>query len=182
MNKIKLYFKYIKWMLPAYFQASVLQENIHCYGTRKIRVSHDFAKNCVQYSIAFTINNCPSDIKCRLYTHSLSGLIWYCERYFIDSYVIECNIARCYVCLNIWYIKCSYMDIYGYMYVLASACVCICIYVYFYVYIYIDIYMCMYMCMHACMCEGNCICMCMHINKIIYYIMEKCFIVMVIFF
>ena len=93
-------------MLPAYFQALVLQENIHCYGTRnrdlrKIRVSHDFAKNCIQYSIASTINICPSDIKCKLYTHSLSGLIWYCKRYFIDSYVIECNIPRCYVCLNI---------------------------------------------------------------------------------
>ena len=53
INKIKLYFKYIKGMLPAYFQAFVLQSSIHCYGTRnrdlrEIRVSHDFAKNCVQ--------------------------------------------------------------------------------------------------------------------------------------
>ena len=106
INKIKLYFKYIKGILPAHFEALVLQENIHCYGTRnrelrKVRVSHDFAKNCVQYSIASTINNCPSDNKCKLYTHSLSGLIWYCKRYFIDIYVIECNIPRCYVCLNI---------------------------------------------------------------------------------
>ena len=67
-------------MLPAYFQASVLQENVHCYRTRnrdlrKIKVSHGFAKNCVQYCIASTINNCPFDIKCKLYTHSLSGLI-----------------------------------------------------------------------------------------------------------
>ena len=102
INKIRLYFKYIKEMLPL-----VLQENVHCYGTknrdlRKIGVSHNFAKNCVvQYSIASTINNCPSDIKCKLYNHSLSGLIWYCKLYFIDSYVIECNIPGCYVSLNI---------------------------------------------------------------------------------
>ena len=68
-------------------------------------------KNCVQYSIASTIYNCPSDIKCKLYTHSLSGLIWYCKRYFIDSYAIECNIPGCYVCLNNWYL---YMYVYAY--------------------------------------------------------------------
>ena len=34
-------------------------------------------KTVYQYSIASTINNCPSDIKCKLYRHSLSGLIWY---------------------------------------------------------------------------------------------------------
>ena len=78
----------------------VLQENVHCYGTknrdlRKIGVSHNFAKTCVQSSIASTMNNCPSDIKCKLYTLSLSGLIWYCKLYFIDSYVIEYLDVMC---------------------------------------------------------------------------------------
>ena len=52
INKIKLYFKYIKIILPFYFQSLMFQENVHRYGTRncdlrKIRVRHDFAKNCV---------------------------------------------------------------------------------------------------------------------------------------
>ena len=104
INKIKLYFKYIKGILPFYFQSLMFQENVHRYGTRncdlrKIRVRHDFTKNCVQYSIASTMNNCPPNIKCKLYTHSLPGLILYCKRFFIDSYVVECHIPRCYVCL-----------------------------------------------------------------------------------
>ena len=172
INKIKLYFIYIKGMLPAYFQDLVLQENIHCYGTRKWRVSHDFAKNCVQYSIAPTINNCPSDIKCKLYTHSLSGLIWYCKRYFIDSYVIECNIPRC--CVFKYLIYQVYVYGYIWLYVCIGKCMCM----YLYVCMCIHIYVCIY----VCMCAGNCICMCMHINKVIYYIMKKCFIVMVISF
>ena len=129
-------------MLPAYFQDLVLQENMHCYGTknrdlRKIRVSHDFAKNCVQYSIASTINNCPSDIKCKLYTHSLSGLIWYCKRYFIDSYVIECNIPRCCVFKYLIY----QVFVYGYiwLYVCIGKCMCM----YLYVCMCIHIYICM---------------------------------------
>ena len=82
----------------------MFQENVHRYGTRncvlrKIRVWHDFAKNCVQYGIASTMNNCPPNIKFKLYSHSLPGLILYCKRFFfIDSYVVECNIPRCYVC------------------------------------------------------------------------------------
>ena len=61
INKIKLYFKYIKGILPFYFQSLMFQENVHRYGTRncdlhKIRVRHDSAKNCVQYSIASTMN------------------------------------------------------------------------------------------------------------------------------
>ena len=47
-----------------------------------------------------TMNICPPNIKCQLYTHSLPGLILYCKRFFIDSYVVEVNIPRCYVCLN----------------------------------------------------------------------------------
>ena len=91
--------------MPFYFQSLMFQENVHRYGTRncdlrKIRVRHDFAKNCVQYSIASTMNNCPPNIKCKLYTHSLPGLILYCKRFFIDIYVVECHIPRCYVCLN----------------------------------------------------------------------------------
>ena len=81
INKIKLYFKYIKGILPSYFQSLMFQENVYRYGTRncdlrKIRVRHDFAKNCVQYSMALTMNNCPPDIECKLYTHSLPGLIY----------------------------------------------------------------------------------------------------------
>ena len=81
INKIKLYFKYIKGILPFYFQSLIFQENAHRYGTRycdlrKIRVKHDFVKNCVQYSIASTINKFTPDIKCRLYTHCLPGLIF----------------------------------------------------------------------------------------------------------
>ena len=51
-------------------------------------------------SIASTMNNCPPNIKGKLYTHSLPVLILYCKRFFIDSYVVECNIPRCYVYLN----------------------------------------------------------------------------------
>ena len=84
---MKLYFKYIKRILPFYFQSSMFQENVHRYGTRncdlsKIRVSHDFAKNCVQYSIASTMNNCPPTIKSKLYTHSLPGPKLYCKPFF----------------------------------------------------------------------------------------------------
>ena len=56
------------------------------------------------------------------------------------------------------------------------------VFVYMYVYVFTYIHIYMYVYMYVCICAGNCICMCMHINKVIYYIMRTCFIVMVISF
>ena len=64
-------------MLPAYFQASVLKKScIVMEQEIAIYIKLGFHMNLQKpvYSIA-SINNCPSDIKCKIYTHSLSGLI-----------------------------------------------------------------------------------------------------------
>ena len=38
-------------------------------------------------------------IKDKLFTHSLSGLMIYMERYFIDNYSNTFNLVNCFVCL-----------------------------------------------------------------------------------
>ena len=153
---------------------------------RKIGVRHDFAKNCVQYSIASTMNNCPPNIKCKLYAHSLPGLLLYCKRFFIDSYVVECNIPRCYVCLNTWNnycVICMRAGTCHYVYVGVHACiynVCMCMFIYIYVCVWIapwgwrelNCHFCKVALWHLlslgggmiymCMCEPACIWLCIH--------------------
>ena len=79
-----------------------------------------------------------------MYTHSLRGLILYCNFFFIDSFVVECNIPRCYVCLNTWNNYCViftrvgicdyvYVGVYAYIYN-------VCMYVCMCMFIYIDVY------------------------------------------
>ena len=64
----------------------------------------------------------------------------YCRRFFIDSYVVECNIPRCYVCLNTWnnyFVICTRVCTCDYVYVGVHACiynVCMCMFIYICVY------------------------------------------------
>jgi hypothetical protein len=96
-------------MLPSYFHNNLFIRNssIHTQNTRGAndfqlpRVKHEFAKFGIQYMIPTAIKNCPSQIREKIYTHSLTGFKKYIKLYYIESYDENCIIRDCYVCQRI---------------------------------------------------------------------------------
>ena len=79
---------------------------MHHYNTRKreqlypVRVSHEFAKKSILYSIPAVINSCSTNIKDKFYTHSFDGFVFYVKKVTIDNYNLYCCVDNCYVCSN----------------------------------------------------------------------------------
>ena len=82
----------------------IFNKNPHNYYTRNqdvfidIRIKNEFVKQCISHGIVTTINSCRHIIKDKLYTHSLSGLIIFMKRFFIENYSNNCNLANCFDC------------------------------------------------------------------------------------
>ena len=106
LQQLKFYYRYLKQNLPIYFQSLSFNQNEHRYNTRNkdlyvhIQVKKEFVKRCLLYSITNAVNNCPIIIKDTFYTHSLSGLILYIKRFYIEKYSNCCNIVNCYVSVS----------------------------------------------------------------------------------
>ena len=106
--KIKFYFKYLNKVLPTNLQnlPLLLNMNIHPHNTRQSgnlfmhRYDHFFAKQSLRFDLPKTINELPSNIRDKFYTHSLQGLVRYTKTIFINKYQESCDIPNCYICAN----------------------------------------------------------------------------------
>ena len=92
--QLKFYHKLINNEFPSYFTNMQLEQNqnIHRYNTRSNmnihlpNVNHSFAKRCIRYSLPIILNNSPTNIFHKLFTHSLKGL---CEGGFYQKLYIS---------------------------------------------------------------------------------------------
>ena len=104
--QLKFYHKLINNKLPNYFTNLQFEQNqnIHHYYTRSSmnihlpKINHSFATRCIRYSLPVILNNSPTYIFNKLFTHSLKGFSVYVKNDFIKNYIFVCTNANCYVC------------------------------------------------------------------------------------
>jgi len=107
LQELKFYYKYENNKLPYYLQNLPFKTNIntHNHVTRaqhKIHLAytpnHEYAKKCIRYDVPNVFNSTPTEIKEKIYTHSLQGFARYIKLTFLQSYQDICTIVNCYVC------------------------------------------------------------------------------------
>ena len=103
LHPLKLYYKCVNRQLPVYFNYTTLHNinDLHHYNTRAAftpRVSHEFAKRCIRYSIIKTVNNSPDLIKNKINTHSIHRFCCYIKNHYLQNYDPICHVTNCYVC------------------------------------------------------------------------------------
>ena len=92
--QLKLYYKCVNRQLPVYFNCITLHNinDLHQYNTRAAtnlftpRVTHEFAKRCIRYSVIKTVNNSPDLIKNKIHTHSIHGFCCYIKNHYLQNY------------------------------------------------------------------------------------------------
>ena len=99
------YYRLIKNQLPQYFSTFqiIRQRETHQRHTRNNaflthRVNHNFAENCIRYKLPKLLNDTPSIILDKVYTHSEPGFKLYLKNYFLNNYQDECTLTHCYIC------------------------------------------------------------------------------------
>lgn len=106
LQVLKFCYKLEHDRLPAYFQSNLFKRNSEL-RTRMTRASNDFylpkvrtefAKNSIQYIIPLAFNNCPPQIKEKIYSHSLPGFCRYIKSHYINQYNDICIHRNCFVC------------------------------------------------------------------------------------
>ena len=111
VNTLKFYFKLIHNDLPPYFNSITVnsRSELHDYNTRnKDRIhinatSHKFAENCIRNQIPIILNETPSIVLQKVYTHSYKGFVNYAKNFTLQLYQTECHIDNCFVCSNSGY-------------------------------------------------------------------------------
>jgi len=108
IQELKFCFKLENGLLPDYFMTNIFIKNssVHSRNTRSMnnlhvpRIKHEYARQCIQYTIAVAFNNCPILIKEKIYTHNLTSYIKYVKNHFLNGYSEICSDINCYVCHN----------------------------------------------------------------------------------
>ena len=62
------------------------------------KINHSFATRCIRYSLPVILNNSPTYIFNKLFTHCLKGFSVYVKKDFIKNYIFVCTNANWYVC------------------------------------------------------------------------------------
>ena len=104
--QLKFYHNYLNKLLPHHFINMFFKMNneVHHYITwisTKLHVSkvkHSFAKRCIRYSLPNLINESPTCITDKLFTHSLKSLSHYAKHHALTKCSRECNVWNCYIC------------------------------------------------------------------------------------
>ena len=103
--ELKFYHKFVNDRLPLYFtDIFSTNQTVSHHNTRNAkkifyaRVEHVYARQCVRQALPKTINSVDSNIKEKVFTHSLHGLSTYMKKYFVNGYKFECNKENCYIC------------------------------------------------------------------------------------
>ena len=105
VQQLKKFYKLTQNNLPAYFNSFLIrrQHNIHEHLTRNrhmlvtAKVHHKFAEKCIRYSVFKTVNDTPTQIIDKMYTHSLQGVANYSKNLLINEYDVRCCIRDCYI-------------------------------------------------------------------------------------
>ena len=106
VQQLKFFYKLTQNNLPTYFNSFLIrrQHNIHEHLTRNRhmlvteKVHHKFAEKCIRYSVFKTVNDTPTQIIDKMYTHSLQGVANYSKNLLINEYDVRCCIRDCYIC------------------------------------------------------------------------------------
>ena len=83
-----------------------MNNEVHHCSTRILtklhvsKVKHSFAKCCIRYSLPNLINQSPTCITDKLFTHSSKSLThyMYAKHHALTKYSNECNVLNCYIC------------------------------------------------------------------------------------
>ena len=105
VHQLNNFYKLTQNNLPAYFNSFLIrrQHNIHEHLTRNrhmlvtAKVHHKFAEKCIRYSVFKTVNDTPTQIIDKMYTHSLQGVANYSKNLLINEYDVRC-------CIRDWYV------------------------------------------------------------------------------
>ena len=108
ISKLKFYHNYINNKLPDNLLQFPLQQNTarQTHTTRRsqnlyiLRHNHTFAKNCLRFDMANTINKIDACIKEKIYSHSLKGMATYAKTKMLNKYKDRCTIPNCYICMR----------------------------------------------------------------------------------
>ena len=108
LKEFKFYYKSLHNNLPHYLQnlKILMNTGIHSHNARRsndihiIGTRHNFAKRCLKYNLAITLNNTPETVTDKLLTHSLHGFTRYAKSYTIQNYNDVCSIVNCYSCMH----------------------------------------------------------------------------------
>ena len=108
LQELKFIHKMENKNLPHYFNNMEFRRHsdVHSYNTRnasnyETRLSyHSFVNKSICFRIPNIFNNCPTLIKNKIYTHSITGFTKYVKNYYLSSYIEDCTIPNCYICQN----------------------------------------------------------------------------------
>ena len=108
LQELKFAFKLENRVLPSYFLNAMYYRHseIHTYYTRHANnlvvppSKHYFTNKSIRFRLPGIFNNCPKEIKDKIYTHSYESFVNYIKRYFIDRYELNCSAENCYICRN----------------------------------------------------------------------------------
>ena len=107
VRALKFYFRYVHKELPKYFTNFFATEPlVHPYTTRyrdaprPLIPVRNTTKNSIRFYIPVLLNDTPSCIKDKFYTHSYDGFSKYIKTFFLRQYSEICLIETCYVCNN----------------------------------------------------------------------------------
>ena len=103
LQELKFAFKLKNNLLPSYFSNGMYFQNsdFHDYNTRHATDMtippgrHHFTSNSIRFRLPSLYNECPSEIKDKIFTHSYQGYSNYIKNYYINSYKITCQIDNC---------------------------------------------------------------------------------------
>jgi hypothetical protein len=103
----KFCYKLENKLLPSYFLENDLfrkNAHVHNYNTTRRnffhipRVKHNFAKSSIRFRIPNFFNSMNSDIRSKIYSHSMQSFKTFIKKFIIDSYSSVCTNTACYIC------------------------------------------------------------------------------------
>ena len=105
LQEYKFFYKFINNLLPNYLQ-SLLQpfEKRHNFNTRSDLILQPVytrlttLSRTLRVQIVKNVNNAPTQIVEKVYTHSYDGFCTYIKKYLVSLYPTECTESNCYVC------------------------------------------------------------------------------------
>jgi hypothetical protein len=108
LHQLNFFFKKENGNLPVYFDNFRFQTNrdTHPYETRRTaliapRLNHEFAKLSLRHNLIKLLNDTPSAIKDKVWTHSFHSFSSYTKKHFLNAYSNTCTDRNnCYVCIQ----------------------------------------------------------------------------------
>ena len=102
---LKFFFKFENNKVPIYFSETfIFNRTNHNYETRNREVfqrntlSRQTSKKNLKNYLPILLNDVPTSLISKIYTHSLDNFKTRLKIFYIDNYAISCQKVRCYFC------------------------------------------------------------------------------------